>query len=631
DSVTSIDYWAFYGCTSLEEISLPDTLTYIGSYAFTDTAYYNGSHWSGGTTLYIGNYLIECYSYNGYCEIKEGVICIADDAFQECENVTGIYIPNTVTSIGEDAFSGCTSLEYIDIPDSVVNMSLGAFDYCESLIEITIPAGVKGLGYEGSIDEYVGVYGCKSLEAIYVDSNNPNYTSVDGVLFNKNKTTLYFYPEGKSDTSYVVPTGTEKIVSVENNTYLKEVTISETVKEIASRAFNGCTRLGKITNLATNLEYVGSNPFYDTAYSYNPSNYQNHCMYIGDWAVAIEEDYEGDITIKEGTKYLAESLFAYTETIENVKIPASVINVNKGFGGYDDINAVNVAEGNPYFSTVDGVLFDKLKKELLFCPGGKKANVYTVPDGVEVIGDSAFYYCPSIGKIILPTTLKTIGDHSFYRGAFSEIEIPMGVTRIERGAFFWCENLTKITLPNTLQYIGVAIFDECENLETIVFKGTEEEFNNIEIDETNNEKLESVEIVFEPSVHTHSYTSTITKTPTCTETGVKTFTCTTCGYSYTQTISVTGHSYNSGVVTKQPTCTEAGTKTFTCTTCGDSYTESITATGHKWNSGSVTVQPTCTTVGEKTYVCNVCYESKSETISVLGHNYAKDFTIDKNP
>lgn len=83
--------------------------------------------------------------------------------------------------------------------------------------------------------------------------------------------------------------------------------------------------------------------------------------------------------------------------------------------------------------------------------------------------------------------------------------------------------------------------------------------------------------------HEHSYTSEITKAPTCTEDGVKTFTCS-CGDSYTEPVASTGHNYT-GAITKAPTCTEAGVKTYTCDKCGDSYTEAVASTGHNYVDG----------------------------------------------
>lgn len=92
------------------------------------------------------------------------------------------------------------------------------------------------------------------------------------------------------------------------------------------------------------------------------------------------------------------------------------------------------------------------------------------------------------------------------------------------------------------------------------------------------------------------------------------------GGSYTPPAQHT-HTWNAGVVTKEPACTEAGVKTYTCTTCGATKTEEIPATGHTWNDGEVTTAATCTEVGVKTYTCTVCNATKPEAIEALGHDW----------
>ena len=121
----------------------------------------------------------------------------------------------------------------------------------------------------------------------------------------------------------------------------------------------------------------------------------------------------------------------------------------------------------------------------------------------------------------------------------------------------------------------------------------------------------------------HTYTSAITTPATCTEKGVKTFTCSKCGNSYTETIPSTGHNYDKSEVTA-PTCTEAGYTTHTCSACGDSYQDTlVAATGHSYDSGVVTKEATCNEAGELTFTCNVCQGSYTEQIPMIDHVYDK--------
>lgn len=121
--------------------------------------------------------------------------------------------------------------------------------------------------------------------------------------------------------------------------------------------------------------------------------------------------------------------------------------------------------------------------------------------------------------------------------------------------------------------------------------------------------------------HTHSYTETVTTAASCTTEGVKTFSCE-CGDKYTQSIPATGHKWNSGVVTVEPTEETEGVRTYTCTVCGETRTETIPTLDHEHSyTSEVTTESTCTTDGVRKYTCSVCGDTYTETIAANGHNY----------
>ena len=133
--------------------------------------------------------------------------------------------------------------------------------------------------------------------------------------------------------------------------------------------------------------------------------------------------------------------------------------------------------------------------------------------------------------------------------------------------------------------------------------------------------------------HTHDWSiGVITKQPTCTATGIKTFTCS-CGESYTETIAKKSHSYStSWTIDKQATCTAEGSKSYHCTACGTKKdVTTIAKTAHKYDSGKITKQPTETATGVKTYTCTVCKATKTETIPKLAHKHSYMSKITKQP
>ena len=222
--------YAFVGTESyrsfiagIEEVEIPDTVTEIGSYAFHN------------------------FRKVKKINIPNSVTRIGLGAFYYCINLTSITIPNSVTSIGSSAFAWCSSLTNITIPKSVTSID-GAFSWCSSLTSITISEGVTSIG---------DIYMCSSLTNINVSDNNKNYSSIDGVLFNKDKTEIIKYPEGKESKSYKIP---NSVTSIGNWAFsgcssLTNITIPEGVTSIGNYAFERCSSLTNITYNGTQEQW----------------------------------------------------------------------------------------------------------------------------------------------------------------------------------------------------------------------------------------------------------------------------------------------------------------------------------------------------------------------------------------
>jgi len=171
-------------------------------------------------------------------------------------------IPSSVTTIESAAFRSCSSLTAVTIPNSVTSIGDGAFLNCPNLTSITIPNSVTTIGYYTFDD-------CSKLPSIDVAADNPDYCSVDGVLFDKDKTTLIRYPAGKSATSYSIPNSVTTIVESAFSGYscLTSVTIGNSVTNIGKYAFYNCSSLTSITCEAVNPPTLYSYVFYDVNHS----------------------------------------------------------------------------------------------------------------------------------------------------------------------------------------------------------------------------------------------------------------------------------------------------------------------------------------------------------------------------
>ena len=258
DSVTSIGDYAFSNCEGLTSITIPDSVTSIGIGALNNTEWYNlqpdGLVYAGKVAYkYKGEWInnmdgyVDGYGYvdmpeNTSIVLAEGTKGIAGDAFYYCTRLTSITIPDSVTSIDYYAFYGCTGLTNVTIPDSVTSIGDRAFSGCTGLTSITIPDSVTSIGY-GAFS------GCTGLTAINIGEGNTSYSSVDGVFFNKDKTSLICYPSGKADTTYTIP---DSVLGIENVAFqrctgLTSVTIPYGITSIGGSAFFDCTGLTGVT------------------------------------------------------------------------------------------------------------------------------------------------------------------------------------------------------------------------------------------------------------------------------------------------------------------------------------------------------------------------------------------------
>ncbi len=382
------------------------------------------------------------------------VTSIGWGALSYCKSLTSVTIPNTVTYLKGYTFSGCSALTSVTIPNSITYIDVCAFSNCSSLISITIPDSVTG------INHWVFM-GCDSLTSIAVDENNPNYCSVDGVLFNKDKTEIVCHPAGKTNTTYTIPNSVTSIfygafgyctqltsviipdsvtsigdysfqscksltsisipysvTNIGEHTFswceaLTSVTIPDSVTSIGNEAFDGCYSLNSI-KIPDSVTSIGKNAFFRTSYYDDPCNWTGDVLYIGNYLIDAKETISSNCEIKVGTKIIADFAFGFCDSLTSVTIPDSVTSIgDQVFYDCNSLTSITVDSNNEYYFSVDGVLFNKDKTEIICYPAGKTQTTYTIPNSVTSIGHGAFGYCTQLTSVTIPYTVTSIGAEAF--------------------------------------------------------------------------------------------------------------------------------------------------------------------------------------------------------------------------
>ena len=392
--------------------------------------------------------------------IPDGVTSIGNTAFSWCKSLTSVVIPDSVTSIGKSTFFGCESLTNVVIPNSVTSIGKYAFAACSSLTSITVDSNnpnymsIDGNLYSkdgktliqyaiGKKDtsftipnsvEFIGEYAfyrCSSLTSITVDSNNPSYMSIDGNLYSKNEKTFIQYAIGKKDTSFTIP---------------------NSVEFIGDNAFSSCNSLTSVV-IPDSVTSIGKEAF--------------------SWCKSLT-----NVVIPDSVTSISGWAFSHCESLTSVVIPNSVTSIGRGaFYGCKNLT-IFVHSLDQVKKWADGWNPDNRPVKVIGNAATTKSTQKT--DAKKAESESTFKGKPSLLNASDPDFEIVDGRLKKYKGNKPNIVIPDGVTAIDDYIFYNSDGIVSVTIPQSITSIGYCAFGSCDKLTGILIDENNRHYKSID-------------------------------------------------------------------------------------------------------------------------------------------------------
>lgn len=357
-----------------------------------------------------------------------------------------------VTSIATAAFVENSDLISIKFPEGITSIDKTAVYLCTKLRSITLPASVTSIGK-------TPFYGCNWIATIEISPDNPVFACIDGVLFRKTDKTLLRYPPEKDGEHYEIPNG---IVAIDDEAFaganITTIVIPESVTSIGKGAFWG-SELTEVT-IPDGVTEIPSKTF-SACRSLSNVSFPKQLVSIGE--KAFEGCYVLDqIILPDTLVSIGSHAFDHCYELSGITIPDNVIEVGDAlFNFCSALTDIRVSPEHPVYEVIDGVLFNKVEKKLIYYPYSSSAESYTIPEGTLAIGNAAFYKCKNLKEIIFPAGLQEIGEEAFYQcTGLTNLDLPEGLRRLGIMAFYNCHNIKTAVMPASIEAIGGSAFPE---------------------------------------------------------------------------------------------------------------------------------------------------------------------------
>ena len=499
----SIESYAFYENRALNTVKFTgDALTSIGYRSFYNTDIteldLSGANASIGTSAFSNCNSLRTVKLSGVNTIESG-------AFYGCDELVNLEMSDTLTTIEGSAFCSCTSLKTVIFSDSVTTIADGSFTDCTGLESVTIGKGCTSV-IASAFTRNV------NLVKFDVSEDNESYTSVDGVLYNKEKTAVVCYPKSLSG-EYVIPdtvTSIEK-AAFENCNKLTKITIGSGVETVNPYAFNQCNLLATVVfkDSDTANKKICERAFYYCG-SLTEVDFGNAVTSIGDYAFTICSKIKS-LEFPDSLTSIGQFAFSpYTDrtggtykesNLESVKFGTGLKTIGN-YAFYDDRKISKLEfTGDNLTSIGSYAFYDNLALEELNLSGDNvsigdnafnncnKLKTVNLKSGIKSIGSYAFRDCTVLDDIKLCSELETIGAYAFYNcGNLQSIEIPDNVTKIDNNTFENCSSLKSVSIGKSCTTISATAFNNATKLEKITVSADNEKYSSVDGALLNKEK-----------------------------------------------------------------------------------------------------------------------------------------------
>ena len=467
EGIISIDYNAFKGCQNLESVTLPESLTTLGDYAFSSCKLLKTIKIPSGVIAIPDQCFDGCSSLESVT-IPEGVTTIGDYAFGYC-NLNALTLPESLEKIGGYAFTGNKSLKSVNIPAKVKTIETEAFNSC-GLTELVIPEGVQTIGYN--------TFGRNSLQNLTLPST---VTSIGGSAFDNNNNLQSIICnavtpptlDGDAFSIGITPSIKVPMASIAayrkaygwkdfSNYYGGEVVADGITYRIDENGAMVAAVEPSLTeaNVPSTVEFEGNQypviKINDNVFAGNTNltavTLSEGLVEIGEYAFKGCQNLES-VALPESLTTLGDYAFISCKLLKTIKIPSGVTTIpNDCFSKCSSLESVTIPEG---VTDIGGAAFS-----------GCNLKALTLPESLETIGNYAFEDNRSLKSVNIPAKVKTIGVQAFYNCGLTDLVIPEGVQTIDRYAFF-NNSLQNLTLPSTITSIGNEAFRYNNNLQSI--------------------------------------------------------------------------------------------------------------------------------------------------------------------